>query len=66
MDQDLLEHILNVSRRMAETRDLTPLLNEVVDEAVKLVGAERGYVVLVQPNGSKGRRPVASQVVPGR
>ena len=52
MDQDLLEHILNVSRRMAETRNLTPLLNEVMDEAIKLVGAERGYVVLVQPNGS--------------
>lgn len=52
MDRDLLEHILNISRRMAETRTLTPLLNYVVDEAIELVGAERGYVVLVQPDGA--------------
>ncbi len=51
-NQDLLEHILDISRRMAETQELTPLLNDVMDEAIKLVGAERGYVVLVQPDGS--------------
>jgi PAS domain S-box-containing protein len=62
MDQDLLEHILNVSRRMAETRDLTPLLNDVMDEAIKLVGAERGYVVLVRPNGSLDFRVKRGQV----
>jgi len=52
MERDLLEHILNVSRRMAETRALTPFLNYVVDEAIKLVGAERGYIVLVQSDDS--------------
>jgi GAF domain-containing protein len=51
MRDDLLEHILAVSRRMAETRALTPLLNYVMDEAIALVGAERGYVVLVHPDG---------------
>ncbi len=50
MNWDLLEHILYVSRRMAQTRALTPLLNYVVDEAIKLVGAERGYVVLISHN----------------
>ncbi len=52
MDRNLLEQILNVSRRMAETRVLTPLLNYVLDEAIKLVGAERGYVVLAGNDGS--------------
>jgi PAS domain S-box-containing protein len=51
---DLLEHILDISRRMAETRDLDPLLNDVMDEAIRLVGAERGYVVLVPPAGVPG------------
>ena len=50
MDHDLIEYILNVSRHMAETKSLTPLLNYVIDEAINLVGAERGYVVLVQPD----------------
>jgi signal transduction histidine kinase/CheY-like chemotaxis protein len=52
MEQDLLEHILDVSRHMAEARDLTLLLNYAVDEAIKLVGAERCYVVLVRSDGS--------------
>jgi GAF domain-containing protein len=52
MHHNLLEHILNVSRRMAETRALTPLLNYVMDEAIELVGAERGYVVLIQPDSA--------------
>ncbi len=52
MERDLLEYILDVSRRMAETQDLTLLLNYVMDEAIRLVGAERGYVVLAQPDGS--------------
>ena len=52
MEPGLLEQILHISRRMAQTRSLTPLLNDVVDEAMKLVGAERGYIVLTKPDGS--------------
>lgn len=52
MNLELLEHILDVSRRLAETRALTPLLNHVIVEALDLVGAERGYLVLLQPDGS--------------
>ena len=51
MEQGFLQRILNVSRQMAETRELEPLLNYVIDEVVALFGAERGYIVLVQPNG---------------
>ena len=43
----LLEHLLLVSRRMAEMRDLEPLLSYAIDEVLQLVGAERGYIVLV-------------------
>ncbi len=49
---DLVEHILTVSRRMAEMRSLAPLLDYVVDEALHIVGAERGYVILSCPDGS--------------
>ena len=52
MDPDLLENVLNISRQMAQIRNLTPLLDYVVDEAMKLVGAEQGFVVLVEPDGS--------------
>lgn len=49
---DLLEQILNISRRMAQTRALEPLLDYVITEAINLVGAERGYLVLAQSDGS--------------
>ena len=52
MEQNFLQQILEVSRHMAETRTLEPLLNYVIDEAIKLVGAERGYIVLVKPDGT--------------
>lgn len=51
MDISLLEHVLTVSRRMAQTRSLQPLLYDVMDEAIKLVGAERGYIVLLRSDG---------------
>ncbi len=57
MEQDLLRHILDVSRRMAETQDLDLLLSDVMDEAIRLVGAERGYLVLLQPAGAPAGAP---------
>ncbi len=52
MDPDLLENVLNISRQMAQIRNLSPLLEYVVDEAMNLVGAEQGFVVLVEPDGT--------------
>jgi signal transduction histidine kinase len=52
MDSNLLEKILTISRRMAETRALAPLLDYVVDEAIQLTGAERGFIVLKEPDGT--------------
>lgn len=51
MDQQVLERILDVSRKMAETRNLEPLLEYAMLEAIHLVGAERGYLVLLNPDG---------------
>jgi GAF domain-containing protein len=54
MKQNLLQLILEISRLAAETRDPSLLLNHIMDRAIGLVGAERGYVVLVQPDGLPG------------
>ena len=48
--QDLLR-ILDVTRRMAEQRALSPLLAYIANEASHLVGAERCYVVLFDGAG---------------
>ena len=50
MDQGLLERVLEISRNMASTRTLEPLLSYAMGEAINLVGAERGYIVLVVDN----------------
>ncbi|MEM7535274.1 MAG: GAF domain-containing protein [Chloroflexota bacterium] len=49
--ESLLTHLLAVSRRMAEMRDLDALLSYAIDEVLQIVGAERGYIVLVHENG---------------
>src|SRR5215813_9887689 len=49
---DLLHHIFNISRRMAETRSLTPLLDFAMQEAIALIGADRGYLVLLELDSS--------------
>ncbi len=49
MEPQTLRSVLDISRRMAETRSLSPLLDYAMGEAIRLVGAERGYVVLAGP-----------------
>lgn len=61
MDQKFFEHVLQISQRMAETRALEPLLNYVIDEAIALVGAEHGYIVLARPDGTLDIRVKRSQ-----
>lgn len=48
----ILERILHLSCRMAETRDLQPLLIYAVDEALELFNAEHGYLVMKKPDGN--------------
>jgi sigma-B regulation protein RsbU (phosphoserine phosphatase) len=52
MDEDFFKELLNISLRMAQTRTLEPLLAYAMRVALKLVGAEYGYLVLHDPNGS--------------
>ena len=64
--QNLLEYVIAVSRRMAEIRDPDTLYNYVIDEVITLVGAEYGYLVLLEGLGAldfkatrqKGTEPV--------
>jgi signal transduction histidine kinase len=48
MEKEILEYMLELSRRMAETRNLSPLLDYAMREALKLMKAERGFVVLLK------------------
>ncbi|MCP4424329.1 MAG: response regulator [Chloroflexi bacterium] len=48
----LLSHLLAVSRHMAEMRSVGPLLSYAIDEVLQLVGAERGYIVLMNEDGT--------------
>jgi len=51
MEPTLLLQVLHVSQSMATMHVLDQLLNYVVDEAIKLMGAERGYLILVDVKG---------------
>ncbi|NJL95226.1 MAG: hypothetical protein HC915_16660 [Anaerolineae bacterium] len=51
MNTNTLQQLLDISRRMAETRDLVPLLNYAMGVALELVAAERGYLVMVEEDG---------------
>lgn len=48
----VLEQILHLSCRMAETRDLQPLLIYAVDVALDLFNAEHGYLILCNSDDS--------------
>jgi signal transduction histidine kinase len=52
VDVNTLQSVLDISRQMAQTRKLEPLLQYAMAEAARLVGAERGYLVLARPDGS--------------
>jgi signal transduction histidine kinase len=49
---ELLDYVLRVSRHMAESHSLAPLLAYTIDKVLTLVGAERGYIVLKSGDGS--------------
>ncbi len=49
---ELLDFVLRVSRQMAESHSLAPLLSYAIDQVLTLVGAERGYIVLKNADGS--------------
>lgn len=52
MDVSFLQQLLEISRRMTETRELSPLLNYAMSIALDLFNAERGYIFLQQADGT--------------
>lgn len=47
MDTEFYEKLLALSRDMAQTRELIPLLKYAMRAAIELVNAEQGYLILV-------------------
>ncbi len=50
------ERLLEIIKRMASEHDIDRLLQRITESAVDLSGAERGYVILVEPDGTLERR----------
>ena len=51
MTLDMLERLLEISRQMAETRALDPLLKFAMGEVLEFVKAEYGYLILLDEEG---------------
>ncbi|MEM7034089.1 MAG: ATP-binding protein [Chloroflexota bacterium] len=51
-DSSLLAYLLTASRHMAEMHDLEQLLSYIIGEVLQLVGAEQGYIVLINKDES--------------
>ncbi len=49
--KDKFKRVLDISLRMNETRDVTALLDYVMDQVIELSGAERGFLVLLDGAG---------------
>lgn len=58
MSYHLLERMLEISGQMVVTRELQPLLQLAVREALALVGAEYGYLILLDENDGTYSFPV--------
>lgn len=56
MESNLLLQVLQISQAMATMHVLEQLLNYVLDEAIKLTGAERGYLILADADGTPNIR----------
>lgn len=52
MDEKFLVQLLDISRQMAQNRALDPLLQYTMRNALELINAERGYLVLVDESRS--------------
>jgi signal transduction histidine kinase/tetratricopeptide (TPR) repeat protein len=49
--KDKFKRVLDISLRMNETRDVSVLLDYVMDQVIELSGAERGFLVLFDNSG---------------
>jgi len=51
LDQVTYERIFDISKRILAQMNLSRLLDLILDEAIELSGAERGFIILVKPEG---------------
>jgi sigma-B regulation protein RsbU (phosphoserine phosphatase) len=51
-DRHRVEVLLGAIASVAETRDIEPLLNDIVDRSIEATGAERGFLLLTTDSGS--------------
>src|SRR3569623_2199617 len=58
-DTALLRRLLTLSRRLNSEADVARILDEVIDTAIELTAAERGFLLLRQDDGEL--RPVVSR-----
>lgn len=52
LDRRTVEVLLGMIARVSESRDLEPLLIDIVDRSVELTGAERGFLILLDAEGA--------------
>jgi hypothetical protein len=52
LNPETLQNLLEIGRRLAENRFLDPLLEYAIKVALDLFGAEFGYLVLRQKDGT--------------
>jgi signal transduction histidine kinase len=55
------EHLLEISNRMSETRAIEPLLSLAMAEALNVVNAERGCIVLIDEDGQLQIRGIVGE-----
>ena len=60
-DSDRLARIFEITRDLAREKDLPRLLDLVIDHAIALVGAERGFVLLADEEGKLVAQTVRGQ-----
>lgn len=60
-ESDRLSRIFEITRDLAREKDLPRLLDLVIDHAIALVGAERGFVLLVDDEGKLVTQTVRGQ-----
>lgn len=51
MDNKTLIKIINLGRKLAETREMKPILGKTMEMVIDLLQAEYGYLILVDENG---------------
>ena len=62
LDAELLAALLEINKELNAEPDLQRLLERIIDHAVELTGAERGFLLLADPDGGALRIRVARNI----